>query len=87
MIIFFSTIDINPVAQEADPAPPLVPIVPLPRCPVLLQGGEGTPTLLLALALGVAQGHALHHLRDYLSGTRAGDCIGNRIKYKPCLCI
>lgn len=79
MTIFFSRLDINPVVQEVDPAPHLVPIVPLPLYPAPRQGGEGTPTLPLALALGVAQGHAPRHLRDNLSGTRAGDCTGNRL--------
>lgn len=79
MIVFFSLLDINPVAQEVGPAPQLVPIAPRPLCPALLQGGEGTPILPLALALGVAQGHAPHHLKDDLSGTRAGDCKGNRL--------
>lgn len=66
--------DISPVAQEVDPAPHPAPIGPLPLSPALLLGGEGTPTLPLALALGVAQGHAPSRLRDDLSGTRAGDC-------------
>lgn len=70
MIIIFFLLDINPVAREVNPA---LPIVPRPLCPALLLVGEGTPTLPLALALGVAQGHAPRHPRDNLSGTRAGD--------------
>lgn len=72
----FSLQGIVPVALEVDPTPHPVPlIVPLPRCPALLLEGGGTPIPPLALALGVVQGHALHHLRDH-SGTRAGDCTG-----------
>lgn len=67
--MIFSPPDISLVAQEVDPALHPVPIVPLPLCLALLQEGEGTPTLPLALAPGVAQGHAPHHLRDDLSGT------------------
>lgn len=76
---FFSPPDISPVAQGVDPAPHPIPIDPPPLSPALLLGGEGTPTLPLALALGVAQGHAPSHPRDDLSGTRAGDCTGNHL--------
>lgn len=85
-MIFFSPPDISPVAQEVDPAPHPAPIGPPPLSPALLLGGEGTPTLPLALALGVAQGHAPSRLRDDLSGTRAGDCTGNRFNINH-LCI
>lgn len=79
MIISFSLLDIDLIAQEVDPALHLVPIDPPPPCPALLQGGEDTPTLPRALALGVARGHAPRRLRDDLTGTRAGGCKGNRL--------
>lgn len=72
----FSLQGIVPVALGVDQAPHPIPLIgPLPRCPPLLLGGEGTPIPPLALALGVVQGHAPHHLRDH-SGARAGDYTG-----------
>lgn len=70
--------DIAPVPLGGVPAPrPVPPLDPLPLCPAPLPGGEGgTPIPLLTLALGVAPGRGLSHLRGEHSGTEAEDSTG-----------
>lgn len=48
-------------------------------CPAPLPGEGGIPIPLLALALGVSQGHGLHHLKDEQNAIEPESCTAQHI--------